>query len=170
MEVLRPRQQWDVAVEPMARLEWVVVGCVRVVGLYAPGVLEGCVEEGVLCECRCECECGLGWMMRTNAFFRRLLYESEIDRELWFTRYYGSAMKGRRIPGNSKTTRSVSEHHSHKKILAISSSQRPCNLHPRTGTTFTIPAPHTTNDNTTHAVKKIVFHFLIPLFFPSTSY
>jgi len=48
MEALRPRQQWDVAVEPMGTLEWVVVGmcaCVVVV-LYSPGVLDGWVDGG----------------------------------------------------------------------------------------------------------------------------
>jgi len=85
MEVLRPRQQWDVAVELMATLEWVVVGCVGVAALYTSRGAGGVCRWGLLCECGFGCRCVLGWMIGTHAFFRRLLYESEIDGELWFT-------------------------------------------------------------------------------------
>jgi len=61
MDVLRPRQQWDVAVEPMGMLEWVVVGRVCVVGLYTPGVLDGCVDGWVLCECIFDVKVDVFW-------------------------------------------------------------------------------------------------------------
>jgi len=108
-------------------------------------------------------------MLKTYAFFPLLLYESESDEKLSYEAYHGPATKegGHKvIPrpltvySNITHTRRYLQFHQ-VSVFAILS---------QAGTTFTQPTPHTTNNNTTHAVKKIVFHSLVPVFFLSTSY
>ena len=95
-----------------------------------------------------------GWMLRTHAFFRHLLYESEIDEKLSFEAYHGSATKEggcKVIPRpltaypNITHTRRYSPF-DQVSVLAF--------LILKLVRQFTLPAPHTTNNNTTHAVKK----------------